>query len=120
MNITMDKDVMIFKKDNKYSVAVSKKNSNGEWESAYFPIEFNKNVEIENKTLISIKNSWLSFYKWEYDGKKGTKFFIKCTEYELVQGKQEQSSEEPKNSLNDDVFKDFGESIEIDNNSLPF
>ena len=119
MNI-QTKNSMVFVFDGKYYIGISKKKKDGSYESAYFPIEFNKDVEIENKTLISIKNGWLSFYKWEYEGKKGTKFFIKCTEYELAQGKQEQSSEEPKNSLNDDIFKDFGENIEIDGSCLPF
>ena len=65
MNISNDKNVMIFKQDKKYVVGISKKNKNGEYERAYFPIQFNQGVELENKTLIKIKNAWLSFYNWE-------------------------------------------------------
>ena len=117
MNIET-KNSMVFVFDNKYYIGISKKKNDGEWENSYFPIEFNKGVEIPNKTMISIKNAWLSFYKWEYNGKKGTKFFIKCSDYEIVQKSEEQTSNDPKNS--NDIFKDFGESIEINEEELPF
>lgn len=84
MNITNNRAVMVFKNENKYVVGLSKKKQNGEYENAYIKIEFNKDVELEDKTLIEIKNAWLSFYNWEYDGKKGTTYFIKCSEFEVL------------------------------------
>ena len=84
MNITNNRAVMIFKNENKYVVGLSKKKQNGEYENAYIKIEFNKDVELEDKTLIEIKNAWLSFYNWEYEGKKGTTYFIKCSEFEVL------------------------------------
>lgn len=98
MNITNDRDVMVFKFDDKYAVGISKKNQNGEYEKAYFPIQFNKDVELDNMTLIKIKNAWLSFYNWEYEGKKGTKFFIRCTDFDKVE--KEKKEENP--------FAEFG------------
>lgn len=101
MNITNDREVMIFKKEDKYSVGISKKNQNGEYEKAYFPIQFNRDVELENQTLIKIKNAWLSFYKWEYEDKKGTKFFIKCSDFDVVEKKET------------NPFADFGATTEV-------
>jgi hypothetical protein len=117
MNITTDKDVMIFKKDNKYSVAVSKKNPNGEYEKAYIKIEFNKDVELEDKTLIKIKNAWLSFYNWEYKGKKGTTFYIKCSEFvksERIYDPYDIFANNTKTEF------DVGQQVQIDESDLPF
>lgn len=111
MNI-VEKEIMIFKNENgKYSFQVSKKNQDGSYDKAYFPIQFNKDIELENKTLIKIKNAWLSFYNWEYEEKKGTTFFIKCSEFEEIE-KQEK--------LSNETFKEFGETIEISQEELPF
>ena len=122
MNITNERPVMVFKNDKgKYSVGISKKNQNGEYEKAYFPIQFNKGVELADKTLIKIKRAWLSFYKWEYELKTGTTFFIKCSEYEIV---EQESKEEHKAQLKmeSNPYEDFGESIEISEEpiELPF
>lgn len=119
MNIVNDNAVMVFRKENKYSVSISKKNQNGEYEKAYFPIQFNKGVELEDRTLIKIKTAWLSFYKWEYELKTGTKFFIKCSEFEIV----EQENKEQHNAqlkIETNPYKDFGETIEISEEDLPF
>lgn len=84
MEITSNRPVMVFKKNNKYSIGVSKKNKDGSYENAYIKIEFNKGVELEDKTLIDIKKSWLSFYNWEYEDKKGTTFLVRCSDFEKV------------------------------------
>ena len=117
MNITNDRDVMVFKFDDKYVVGISKKNQNGEYEKAYFPIQFNKDVELDNMTLIKIKNAWLSFYNWTYEDKKGTKFFIRCTDFDKV--------EKEKTSGKDDMtsqFEEFGNEHqeELQDFDLPF
>ena len=121
MNITNDREVMIFKNnDGKYIVGLSKKNGE-EYERAYFPIQFNKGVELEDRTLIKIKNAWLSFYNWTYQDKKGTKFFIKCNDFETVGAKEKTDAEILSEVVNNDnVYSDFGKSIEIDQDSLPF
>lgn len=88
MNITSDKNVMVFKnKDGFYSISLSRKNNNDEWESAYFPVRFGKDVSIENKTLITIKEAWLSFYVNEKDEKKYTNFYIFINKYDKVKSK---------------------------------
>ena len=114
MNITNEKDVMIYKNDyGKYSVIISKKNADGSFEKAYMPIQFNKGVELENKTLIKIKNAWLSFYKVE----DKTKFFIRCSDFDKVE-KEENPFKEFGNNLKSDF--DVGEQIQIQDEDLPF
>lgn len=120
MNISSNKNVMIFKQDKKYVVGLSNKNLAGEYEKAYFPIRFNKDVELENKTLIKIKTAWLDFYNWQNQDKKGTSFYIRCSDFDIV--------EKPKKETN--PFEDFGnsistessigEQIQIQESDLPF
>lgn len=120
MNISNDKNVMIFKKDNKYTAGISKKNQDGEYERAYFPIQFNQGVELENKTLIKIKNAWLSFYNWKNEDKKGTSFYIKCTDFDIAEEHKKENNpfEEFGNSITTE--SDFGEQIRLDDTDLPF
>lgn len=121
MNIVNNYPVTIFKnEDGKYVVGLSNKKQDGSYENAYYPIQFNRDVELENKTRIYIKNAWLSFYKWEYEGKKGTTFFIKCSQFELADTKEEPKQEEK--GL--DPYEVFGNSITVeqldDGMDLPF
>lgn len=116
MNITNEKQVMVFKKDNKYTVGISNKKQDGSYEKAYFPIQFNKGVELADRTKIYIKNAWLSFYKWEYQDKKGTTFFIKCSDFETIQETIENSKQEPVQE--EDPFAAFGQQVSIDDNFL--
>ena len=120
MNIINDKPVMIFKReDGKYVVGVSRKNGE-EYENAYFPIQFNKGVEVHNKTQIKIKNAWLSFYNWNYEDKKGTTFFIKCSDFEEIDREEKSETEILKEVVNGNPFEEFGQSIEISEDELPF
>ena len=115
MNITNEKQVMVFKKDNKYTVGISNKKQDGSYENAYFPIQFNKGVELEDRTKIYIKNAWLSFYKWEYQDKKGTTFFIKCSDFETVKETIENNrAAQPEL----DPFEQMGMQVDIDDNFL--
>lgn len=114
MNIENKYPVTIFKNENgKYVVGISNKKQDGSYENAYFPIQFNKEVELENKTKIYMKNAWLTFYKWEFEEKKGTTFYIKCSQFDLVEDKQEE-----------DPYANFGTTIEAeqldDGMDLPF
>lgn len=116
MNISNNYPVMVFKKENKYTVGVSNKKQDGTYENAYFPIQFNKDVTLEDKTKIKINNAWLSFYKWEFEDKKGTTFLIKCNDFEII----EESNEAPKKEVKEevDIFADFGNSISIEDDFL--
>lgn len=112
--------VRIFKNEQgRYSVAVSKKDGD-KYINRYFPVEFLKDVEIENSTDIIIKNAFLTWFDWSYQDSKGTKFIIKITAFERVGTQQtiEEPKKEPK--LPNDIFEDFGGKIEINDSDLPF
>lgn len=61
MNITGK--TMIFKNTYGYSTAISKKDKEGNYEKMYVQVQFPKDIELENKTMINITKSFLSFYK---------------------------------------------------------
>ena len=85
MNVKTEKNVMIFVNDKGfYSMSVSRKTESGEYENAYFPVMFKKDVKVENKTLIKINDAWLSFYKTEKDSKKYTNFYVFINDFEIV------------------------------------
>ena len=77
--------VMIFKNtfDNgvSYSTTVSHKNINDEYENAFINVRFKKDVDVENKSKIIIKNAWLDFYE-NKDGKDI--FYIFISDFDLV------------------------------------
>ena len=54
---------MIFKSEYGYSTTISTKNQEGQYERMYIAVQFPKGIELENKTLIDIKDGFLSFYK---------------------------------------------------------
>lgn len=62
----------IFRKDfdgrPSYSTSISQKNMNDAWDSAFIRVQFNKGVEVEDRTEIEVNNGWLKFYKTR-DGK---------------------------------------------------
>lgn len=112
--------IRVFKNEQgKYSIGISKKDGD-KYINKYFPVEFLKDVEVENGTDIIIKNAFLTWFDWEYQDKKGTKFIIKITAFDKVGTQQtfEEPKEEPK--LQDKLFEEFGQEIEIDDSDLPF
>ena len=115
MNITNDKNVIVFKNDyGKYSVKISKKNMEGEYENAYIPIQFNKDIELENRTTIRIKTAWLSFYKINNEeGRQETKFFIRCSDFDKIDTSQEEK-------LSIKTESKVGQEIKIEDKDLPF
>lgn len=85
MDVISNKEEMIFKSDNNdktiYSIGLSKKNQDGSYENGYMVVRFKKDVTLENKTKIKIKNAWLDFYKVE----NKTNPYIFINEFEVVQ-----------------------------------
>lgn len=79
----------------KYSIAISKKVGE-EYKNKYFPVEFLNGVELENKTEIIIKHAFMTWFDWEFEDKKGTKFVIKITAFDKV-GETKQEEVTPKN-----------------------
>ena len=124
MEITNKYPVTIFKNQyGKYYVGLSKKNEEGKYENSYFQVVFNKDVHLENKTKIYIKNAWLDFYNYTFDGKKGTKVFIRISKFDTVDEAILKSKQ--KNDIIDkqdeaDPFEEFGEEHEDLEFELPF
>lgn len=74
-----DIPVMIFRNEFdsgiSYSTTISHKNIDGEYENAFINVRFKKNVDVENKQQIIVKNAWLDFYQSK-DGKNVFYLFI--------------------------------------------
>ena len=65
-----------------YNAGISMKNAEGEYVNSTILINFTDKPTIPNKSMVELKNGWLSFYF-----KKDTKipvFYIVCNEYEVV------------------------------------
>lgn len=93
--------VRVYKDDKgKYSIAISKKvgedSSTTGYANKYFPVEFLKGVELENKTEIIIKHAYMTWFDWNFEEKTGTKFLIKITAFEKV-GETKQDEVTPQN-----------------------
>ena len=111
--------VMVFVKEYEgrklYSIGLSKKNKDGGYDNGYISARFKKDIVLDNKTRIKIKEAWLSF-----NTNEGKTFpFIFINDFEIV------SEAKPKE---DNVYEDFGKSIktevkeqiEITDDDLPF
>lgn len=73
---------MIFRNDYGYSTTISNKNQEGQYDKMYLTVQFLKGVELENKTLINIKDGFLSFYKTKV-GLSKVKIVVK--DYEIAE-----------------------------------
>ena len=96
MQIKENEEVMIFKNDKGYySIGLSRKDRNGEYYHAYFPCQFKKDVNVDNKTKIKIKNAFMSFYN--KDDKQV--FYLMVLDFQEIENKNvyELKSEEESN-----------------------
>lgn len=113
MEIISNRDEIIFRNDYKgkpiYSIGLSKKKKDGNYENGYMTVNFKEGTDIQNKSKIKIKNAWLSFYKKE--DKTIPTIFI--NEYELV---GEQKPKEAELSVKTETQSQF----EITDDDLPF
>ena len=126
MEIISNKEEMIFKIENThgdfYNIGMSKKKQDGQYENGYMPVRFKKDIVLENKTKIKIKDAWLSFNIKD----KKTYPYIFINEFDIVENGE--VAEEPKEEKN--PFEEFGDSIttefdvghqiEIEDSDLPF
>jgi len=113
MNITSERPITIYKFQEgdkvRYTFGVGKKKQDSdEYENAFFPIQFKQGVKLEDKSKIKVKKAWLSFYSWEYQGKKGNTFYVMCSEFDEI---KEQKVEE-------DPFASFGATVKIEENDF--
>ena len=113
MNINYEKELTIFRYDGQYgasySIGMAKKKQDGSYENGYMPCKFKKDIELENKTKIKIKNAWLTFNVKD----KKTYPYIFINSFDII-GEQEK-----QDSL-DKAVNEFSQEIEITGADLPF
>lgn len=122
--MNLEKTYTIFKDDyGKYKIGLNHKTIDGKVEYSMFPVKFKKNIQLENKTKIKIENYWLDFYNWEYNNKKGTTFYIFINEFKTIDEQIEPTKKVLEKESKDDnmqIYEDFGNEIELSEDSLPF
>lgn len=118
MNIKENYIVMVFVKEYEgrklYSIGLSKKNKNGGYDNGYISARFRKGVELEDKTRIKVKESWLSFNKNE----NKTFPFIFINDFEKLA--EAKPKEDPYKEFGDNLKTKREEQIEITDADLPF
>lgn len=116
MNIQTDKMQMIFRKDNEYgtnyTMGMSKKKKDGTYDNTYIPVQFKKEITLDNQTNIYIKKAWLSFYKTK-EGKPV--FYIFISEFNTV---SEEANQYKSIKTETEGLNSLG--IEIEPDDLPF
>jgi len=122
MNLEAGKITMVFVKEfdgrKIYSIGLSKKNKNGNYENGFMSARFKKDVEIANKTRIKIKEAFLSFNV--KDNKTFPYIFI--NDYEII-SETNPEHKEIQEMTNDEHYKtksDTFEQVEITDEDLPF
>ena len=84
--ITDDKGVRIWRNDEgkfpRYSIGISKKDKDGNYENMYLSVKFKKDVEVANSTDIKINNAFFSFdsYK-DKDGNNKKAMYLMITDF---------------------------------------
>ena len=130
MNIIEEKEKTIYKNEINgkvsYAIGLSKKKEDGTYELGYLPCRFKKDVKLENKTKIKIKQAWLDFFKIE----KKTYIYIFINDFEQVNKQVSEQVEQkqqdvwdsakdidiPEDELNDILNEDTDDSEESDDN----
>ena len=102
--ITDDKGVKVIRKDKTskagnpyttYALMVSSKDTQGNWHNGFIECNFRKGVEVNNKAVIKITNSFPVVD--EYNGKTTTKIFV--LDFEVLN-----SGDAPVKTTDDDGF----------------
>lgn len=73
-----------------YSTQVSSKDKNGAWKSAYVTLKFRNGTDIANKTVIKIKNGFMSFNPNSAGGEKYP--FVFVDDYEIIKEGEDELS----------------------------
>ena len=91
IKVVNSKEEMVFRKDfdgkRTYSLGLSRKDKNGNYINGYITAIFRKDVELQNKTKIKIKDAWLSFNVKD----KKTYPHIFINDFEIIEEKQEKT-----------------------------
>ena len=101
MKVSSDRHEVIFRNDYNgktyYKLKLVKKDEQGNWLNGYINCRFKKDVVLEDKTHVEIKDAWLDFYVKD----KNTVPFIFINDFTIADVKK-------------DPFIEMGEQIESD------
>lgn len=120
MEIISNKEEIVFKNEYNgktfYSIGISKKNQDGNYENGYINVRFKKDVELDNQTKIKIKKAWIDFYCKD----RKTFPYIFVSEFELAEEKQEETN--PYEEFGDSIKteSEIGQQIQITDEDLPW
>lgn len=85
MEIIENKEVVVFRKEFEgkvsYSLGLSRKNQEGNFDRGYIPVRFRNGVELKDRARIRINKAWLDFFKVD----KRTIPYIFINEFEEAQ-----------------------------------
>ena len=117
--VTDGKPVTVYRKDRTtqsgstfttYTLGISSKDKDGNWQNGYIDCQFKKCVEVANKAKIAITNSFYTVS--EYQGKKYNKLFI--MEFSVVEPGEGAQAPTPS----DDSWMNIADGI--DDSEMPF
>ena len=74
-----EQEIKVYSNERGYFTRLSKRDLNNEWMNGFFYLQFKRNVVINNKSKIKIKDAWLSFY---INKDKKTVWYIFVNDYE--------------------------------------
>lgn len=118
MNVTNEREVMIFRNNYQdrvfYSMGISKKLQDGTYENGSINCQFKKDVEIQDRTKIKIKEAWLTFYK---DKDKKTVPYIFVNQFEIT-GETGKNERTELGKAIDKQYVDFGTSVELTDDDI--
>lgn len=101
-----------FNGETRYTIGLSKKKEDGQYENGYMKVMFRKGVSIPNKAKIMIKDAWLSFNQFE----NKTYPYIFINNFELV----DKPDTAPFENMKTKIESNIGEQIKITDDDLPF
>ena len=88
MNIQFTKEQMIFRKDfndkPNYTLSISKKNADGNYENGYIVCKFRSGTDIPNQTKIKVNSAFLTFYNTKEGDKVKTTPYVFINDFDLV------------------------------------
>lgn len=102
----------------RYSVGFGKKLQDGNYENAYMTAKFKKGVELENMTDIEINQAWLTFDKYEKNGKTQTAWALFINDFDLVEEEQKKKQERRKRSQEEAPV--YADAFEGTDDAIPF
>lgn len=115
MNIECEKEKTIYRNEvngkTLYSIRLSHKKQDGNWENGYMTCRFPKDTDLKDKTKIKLIQSWLDFGIKD----KKTYPYIFINKYEIV---SEAKEEIPQNTKSE--YDNIKSDIQLTDEDLPF